>query len=103
MQTFYNSSAFCSSSLGQALLEWYCILEDNACIVSASKTMLPKSWRLENVTMKELLAAKESRPQSNEIYVDIAWAEQLTKTPDLVDIVAEIPLLQSFHGEQKRC
>src|SRR5271169_5983056 len=94
MQRFSTPFQLCSTVLGRALLEWYCIFEDYYCFVTAERSMLPKSWRDANCQVRRKLAEDEYHRLSIEErrgrLLDDLWPEFYYRVTHLSDILARV-------------
>ena len=92
----------CSTALGRSLLEWYCNIEDHCCLLLASKCLLPKTWRLENIRVRQELTLDElphlSRDERKARLLDDLWQETWAIVPHMADVLATIPTLKAMNG-----
>ena len=84
------------------MLQWYCQLEDNCCLLLASKCLLQKTWRHESIRVRHELARIElphlSNAERKARLLDDLWQETLAIVPHFADVLATIPELKVLKG-----
>ena len=100
-----NAAEFCSSVLGRNLFKWYCLIEDECCLLLCHRSGLPKSWRHEDLRIRRQIATHDyshvSKDQLQSRILDDVLQATLTVIPSMIDAIATIPELNGSVGNKR--
>jgi len=105
LQKATNAPQLCSTVIGRSLLEWYMEAEDFYCSLASCKLLLPKTWREENVRIRQKLADQDYPQLSAENrkarILDDIWPQFLANIPALNEISLQIHSLQTLNNDER--
>jgi len=90
----------CSTTLGQALLGWYCTVENYYCFATANDSLLPRTWRTALVSTSETQReAGLSGDKHKAAMLNALWKEFDDILPDYFEILAGLKSLATLVGK----
>src|ERR1700726_2842518 len=105
MKKVSNPVQLCSTTIGRSLLEWFSSVEDYCCFLAAYKTLLPITWREENVRKRTEIAQRDypllSREERKPRILDDVWQQYLALVPRLADVLVGVVSLKEMEGEER--
>lgn len=105
MKKVSNPVQLCSTTIGRSLLEWFSPVEDYCCFLAAYKTLLPITWREENVRKRMEIAQRDypllSREERKPRILDDVWQQYLALVPRLANVLAGVIPLKEMEGHDR--